>query len=159
MKFRWEPIFAGIHCFFFRTAYFCCNMGSKIYYLCLSAPIRTYLLVSTVLRSRSLPYSAPRHRKTKVRYLQTTFSAGKKCRIMTKDLPKPFCGGITAFVVDLKFVTIECIVISAMSVSVKERIRPTYSKVFEVRLCERQGHSCTLFYRIIAQVNVTVRLY
>jgi hypothetical protein len=32
-------------------------------------------------------------------------------------------------------------------------------KAFEVRLCECQGHSCTLFYRIIAQVNVTVRLY
>jgi hypothetical protein len=43
--------------FFFCTAYFCCNLGSKIYYLCLSAPICTYLLVSTVLCSRSLPTS------------------------------------------------------------------------------------------------------
>jgi hypothetical protein len=151
--------------FFVRTAYFCCNLESKIYYLCLSAPICTYLLVSTVLCSRSLPYSAPRlaprHRKTKVKYLRTTFSAGKKCRIMTRDLPKQFCGAITAFIADLKFVTIECMVISFSNVSksVKERIRPTYSKAFEVRLCECQGHSCTLFYRIIAQVNVTVRLY
>ena len=56
--------------------------------------------------------------KSDIYEVRTTFSTGKKCRIMTKDLPKPFCGGITAFIVDLKFVTIECIVISTMSVRV-----------------------------------------